>query len=118
MEEAIKAWESEGGALGRLPWQSLSASPNRVGKLMPAKINRGTIPIQQAAFSPGSLQLEREPYASGLGLALDSQGWGLKRRTRKTRRSVFCLVVRPRFVWLFLIVAMVAGASAQTRSTI
>jgi hypothetical protein len=82
---------------------------------MPVEINPGTTLTQEAAFSPESMQLEREPYASGSGLALDSQGWGLKRRTRKARRSVFCLVGRPQPWWLFLIylVAMVAGASAQ-----
>jgi magnesium-transporting ATPase (P-type) len=63
MKQAIEAWEGEGGAR-RLPWQSLSASTNRVEKLMPAKINPGTIPIQQTAFLPEFLQLEREPYAS------------------------------------------------------
>jgi hypothetical protein len=56
MKEAIEAWEGEGGELGRLPWQSLSMSTNRVEKLMPAKINPGTIPSQQTAFLPESLQ--------------------------------------------------------------
>jgi hypothetical protein len=115
MNEAIEAWEGEGGALGRLTWQSLRASTNRAEKLMPTKINPGAILIQAAASSPERLQLERQPNASAGRLA-HGPGGGLKRRTRKTRRSVFCLVVRPQRLWLFLIylVAMVASVSAQT----
>jgi hypothetical protein len=85
---------------------------------MAEKINFNQIEGETSSLQ--SVQLETQPRASGCRLARHAQGWGLKRKTRKARRGVFCLVVRPHALWLFLIylVAMVSGASAQTRGKV
>jgi hypothetical protein len=87
---------------------------------MAQKINTGTILSQEGAFSAASLQLERELYSNDRGLVPECQYWGLNRRTREAGRSCFPLAARPQALWwLFLyLVAMVAGASAQTRRTV
>ena len=87
---------------------------------MAQKINTGTILTQAGAFSPAALQLEREHYFNDRGLIPECQYWGLNRRTREVGRSCFPMAARPQALWLLFLylVAAVAGASAQSRSTI
>jgi hypothetical protein len=87
---------------------------------MAQKINTGTILSQEGAFSAASLQLERELYSNDRGLVPECQYWGLNRRTREVGRSCFPMAARPQALWLLFLylAAAVAGASAQTRSTI
>jgi hypothetical protein len=87
---------------------------------MAEKINTGTILTEEGAISPASLQLERELYSNNRGLVPERQHWGLNRRTREAGRSFFPMAARPQALWLLFLylIAAVAGASAQTRSTI
>jgi hypothetical protein len=107
MEEAIQAWESEGGAVGRT---------EEAEQLMAKDINSDTILTQEGAFSPQSVKLERESYPKGWRLLQDADGRRLNRTTREAGWSFFYVAVWPQTLWLlfFYLVAGAAGASAQT----
>ena len=114
MEEAIDAWEGEGG-LRRRGSQYLSVSANGE-KVMAEKINTATPLTVAGAFLPESPQFEGEPCSKGGRLVQDLDRCGLDRRIPKAGRTFVYTVARPRTLWsLFLyLVAMVAFASAQT----
>ena len=120
MEEAIEAWESEGGALGRTEWWPRSTIADEAEQLMAKNINSDPILTQESALSPQSMKLERKVYSKGRRVLQDSHRCRLNRRTRGARRRFFYVVMRPRTLWLLFLylVASVAGASAQTSRTV
>jgi hypothetical protein len=120
MEEAMDAWEGEGGALSRRGWRFLRASANGAEKLIAEKINTATIRTVEAAFLPGSPQFDTEPYSNSRKPVQDSHGGGRGQRTRTAGRSFFYTVARPRTLWLLFLylVGMVAFASAESRRTV
>ena len=87
--------------LRRIGPQFPSDSANRAEKLMAEKIKTGTIRI-------------------GWKLVQDLDGCGLNQKIQKKGRSFFYTVARPRTLWLLFIclIAVVAGASAQTGSPV
>jgi hypothetical protein len=120
MEEAIEAWESEGGALGRTEWWPCSTLADEAEQLMAKNINSDPILTQESALSPQSMKLERKVYSKGQRVLQDSHRCRLNRRTSGARRRFFYVVMRPRTLWLLFLylVASVAGASAQTSRTV
>ncbi len=84
---------------------------------MADKNNTGTILTDESSFLLESLPLESGSYSKGRRLDQDFEGCGLDRRTCEAGRS-FSAAVR-QSGWLFLyLVAVAAGASAQTGSTV
>ena len=118
MEEAIDAWEGEGG-LRRRGSQSLSVSANGE-KVMAEKINTATPLTVAGAFWSESPRFEGEPCSKGGRLFQELDRCGLDRRIPKAGRSFVYAVARPRTLWLLFLylVAMVAFASAQTGSAV
>jgi hypothetical protein len=120
MEEAMEAWESEGGALRRIGLRFLSASANGAEKLIAEKINTATILTEEGAFLPESPQFDTEPHSNRWKLVQGSDDSGLNQRTHKAGGSFFYTVGRPRTLWLLFLclVAVVASAAAQTGNTV
>jgi hypothetical protein len=119
MEEAIEAWEGEGGAVGRTEWWPRSTIADEAEQLMAKNINSGIILTEESTLSPQSMKLERKVSKGGRVLQ-DSHRSRLNRRTSGARRRFFYVVMRPRTLWLLFLylVASVAGASAQTSRTV
>ena len=119
MEEAIEAWEGEGGAVGRTEWWPRSTIADEAEQLMAKNINSGIILTEESALSPQSMKLERK-VTKGRRVLQDSHRCRLNRRTSGARRRFFYVVMRPRTLWLLFLylVAAVPCASAQTSRTV
>jgi Outer membrane lipoprotein-sorting protein len=116
MEEAIEAWEGEGGAVGRTEWWPRSTIADEAEQLMAKNIKSGIILTEESALSPQSMKLERK-VSKGRRVLQDCR---LNRRTSGARRRFFYVVMRPRTLWLLFLylVAAVPCASAQTSRTV